>query len=125
MSTGMDRIVLQGLEVQAVIGIWEWERRVTQLVRIDLEIATDVRRAAAADDIGQVLNYKDVAKRIAGFVSESQFQLVETLAESIAGLVLREFSAPWIRVSVTKPGAIEGSRSVGVIIERAADDATR
>ena len=118
----MDKIFLRQLEVQAVIGIWDWERQVTQKISIDLEMATDIRSAAATDSIDDTLNYKNVAKRIIQFVEESSFQLVETLTDRIAEIVVQEFGVPWVRVSVNKPGAIRGSKDVGIVIERTTDD---
>lgn len=114
----MDIIFLQDLKVETVIGIWDWERRIRQTVVIDLEMAADIRRAAETDNVDNTLNYKLVAKRIQQFVADSQFQLVETLAERIADIVLAEFDVPWLRVRVSKPGAIRGARNVGVLIER-------
>ena len=114
----MDKIFLQELKIDTVIGIWEWERKIRQTVIIDLEMAADIARAAATDDVADTLNYKSVAKRIQQFVGESSFQLVETLAERIAGIVRDEFGVAWVRVTVHKPGAIRGSRDVGVMIER-------
>ncbi|NIW24370.1 MAG: dihydroneopterin aldolase [Gammaproteobacteria bacterium] len=120
----MDKIFLRELEVEAVIGIWEWERRITQKVSIDLEMATDARAASSADDIEGTLNYRDVAKRLIEFVGESQFELVESLAEAIARAIVEEFHVPWTKVSVAKPGAIQGSRTVGITIERTPEDYT-
>ena len=117
----MDKIFLRGLEVQTVVGIWEWERNVTQKVVIDLEMAHDNRRAAATDRIEDTLDYKGVAKRIVSFVEASGFQLVETMTEEIARIVIEEFQVSWVKVSVNKPGAIRGSRDVGVCIERTAE----
>lgn len=114
-----DSIFLRDLKVETVVGIWEWERQIRQTVTIDLEMAADIARAAATDDIADTLNYKAVAKRVQEFVGESRFRLVETLAEKIADLVLSEFDVPWINVSVGKPGAIRGARVVGVTIHRA------
>ena len=114
----MDIIVLHELKVDTVIGIWDWERKIRQTVVIDLEMAADVRRAAETDDVADTLNYKLVAKRVQQFTAESEFQLVETLAERIAGIVLDEFGVAWLRVRVNKPGAIRGARDVGVVIER-------
>lgn len=114
----MDRIFLDELKVDTVIGIWEWERRIRQTVIIDLEMSADIAAAAATDDVADTLNYKSVAKRIQTFVSESEFQLVETLAERIAAIIREEFAVAWVRVRVSKPGAIRGSRDVGVEIER-------
>jgi len=118
----MDKIFLRELKVQTVIGIWDWERRITQTVSIDLEMATDIRRAAETDDVAAALNYKDVAKRVIELVGSSRFQLVETLADAVARVVVGEFQVPWVKVSIAKPGAIEGSREVGVVIERTSAD---
>jgi dihydroneopterin aldolase len=114
----MDIIFLHDLRVETVIGIWEWERKIRQTVAIDLEMSADIRKAAATDSVDDTLNYKLVAKRLQQFVGESSFQLVETLAEKIAGIVLDEFEVSWVKVKVNKPGAIRGARDVGVIIER-------
>lgn len=113
-----DTIFLHDMRVETVVGIWEWERRIRQTVSIDLEMGGDIRRAAAADHIDATLNYKAVAKRVQQFAGQSSYQLVETLAQKIAELVLDEFDVPWIRVRVSKPGAIRGARDVGVSIRR-------
>ena len=118
----MDIIYLHGLKVDCVIGIWEWERRTTQIITIDLDMAVDMRRAAATDHIGDTLDYKTVARRVSAFVVESRFQLVETLTEKVAELVLTEFQVPWVRVAVNKRGAIRGATDVGVIVERGQRD---
>ncbi len=114
----MDIIFLRDLRIDTVVGIWDWERRIRQTVSIDLEMAADIARAAATDSIEDTLNYKKVAKRLIAYVEDSEFQLVETMAERIAEIVLDEFGVPWVRVTVNKPGAIRGSRDVGVRIER-------
>ncbi len=114
----MDIIYLRELRVETVIGIYEWERRIRQPVIIDLQMAADVRRAAASDNIEDTLNYKAVAKRVIGFIEDSQFQLVETLAERVAEIVMNEFHVPWLRLELNKKGAVRGARDVGVIIER-------
>ncbi len=114
----MDIVFLHEMKVDTVIGIWEWERKIRQTIVIDLEMAADVRKAAASDSIDDALNYKSVAKRLQQFVADSEFQLVETLAEKIAGIVMDEFGVAWVRVKLNKPGAIRGARDVGVVIER-------
>jgi dihydroneopterin aldolase len=113
-----DTIFLHELRVQTVVGIWEWERKIRQTVSIDLEMAADIARAAKNDSIEDTLNYKSVAKRVKQFVEDSEFQLVETMAEKIAETVLAEFELPWIEVRVSKPGAIRGAKNVGVLIRR-------
>jgi 7,8-dihydroneopterin aldolase/epimerase/oxygenase len=117
----MDKIFLTALSAEAVIGIFDWERGIKQKIEIDLELSLDLAAAAKSDSIDDTLNYKSVAKRVLAFVEESRFQLVETLAERIAGLVLAEFPVSQVRVAVHKPGAIRNSRDVGVIIERSRD----
>jgi len=114
----MDKIFLRELKVETIIGIWEWERKIHQTVIVDLEMSADIARAAATDDVADTLNYKSVAKRIQSFVADSSFQLVETLAERIAEIIREEFGVAWVRVTVHKPGAIRGSRDVGIDIER-------
>lgn len=114
----MDKIFLNELKVDTIIGIWDWERKIRQTVIIDLEMSADIARAAATDSVKDTLNYKSVAKRIQSFVSDSSFQLVETLAERIAGIVRDEFDVQWVKVRVNKPGAIRGSKDVGIQIER-------
>ena len=120
-----DRIFLRGLTIECIIGFIEWERRIKQSVVIDLELPVDCRRASVSDDVADTLDYKQVAKRIIAFVGDSQFKLVETLAHRIAMLILEEFGVPWVRVSLNKPGAIRGSRDVGVVIERTREDLPR
>ena len=115
-----DTIFLGGLKVDTVIGIWDWERKIRQTVVIDLEISADIGRAAETDSIDDTLNYKQVSKRVQQFVADSNFQLVETLAEKIAAIVRDEFEVEWVRVRVNKPGAIRGAQDVGVLIERGA-----
>ncbi|MCU0935656.1 MAG: dihydroneopterin aldolase [Gammaproteobacteria bacterium] len=118
----MDTVYIRELRIETVIGIYEWERRVRQSVVLDLEMAADIARAAATDNIADALNYKAVAKRVIAFVEASQFQLVETLAERVAEIVLAEFGVPWLRLRVNKEGALRGARDVGVVIERGRRD---
>ena len=114
----MDIIYLHDLKIECIIGIWEWERRVKQTIILDLDMAADIRRAAATDRIDDTLNYKAVAKRLIDFVGGSQFQLVETLAEKVAEILLTEFKLKWVRVRVNKKGAVRDAGDVGIVIER-------
>jgi dihydroneopterin aldolase len=118
----MDKIFLSALTVECIVGIWEWERRVKQTVIIDLEMQADIRRAAASDRIEDTIDYKKVAKRLLAFVGDSQFHLVETLAERIAQVVVVEFGVAWVKVRLNKQGAIRGARDVGIEIERRTAD---
>jgi dihydroneopterin aldolase len=114
----MDIIFVRDLRIETVIGIYDWERKIKQTISIDLEMGADIRRAAASDSIDDTLNYKAVSKRLIGFVGDSTFFLVETLAERVAEVVLNEFDVPWVKVTLSKPGALRGARDVGIVIER-------
>ena len=114
----MDAVFINDLRIETIIGIYDWERKVKQTISLDLEMGTDIRKSAETDAIEDTLNYKAVAKRLIAFVGDSEYQLVETLAEKIAEIVLSEFDVPWLKLTVHKPGAVRGSRDVGVIIER-------
>ena len=118
----MDKIFIHALKTEAIIGIFDWERQVKQTVIVDIEISADVRKAAMSDSIHDTLNYKRVAKRVLAFVEESSFHLVETLAEHIAMLLLEDFGIAWVRISLSKPGAIRNSRDVGVTLDRDRND---
>ncbi|NNJ98030.1 MAG: dihydroneopterin aldolase [Gammaproteobacteria bacterium] len=118
----MDIVYINELRIETVIGIYDWEREIRQIVSIDLEMAADNRKAAASESIDDALNYKAVAKRLIQFVEQSQFHLVETLAERVAEIVLDEFDVDWLRLKLGKPGAVTGSTEVGVIIERGERD---
>lgn len=116
----MDTIYIHDLRIETVIGVFEWERRIKQTVVIDIEMAVDIRRAAGSDRLEDTLDYKAVAKRMIQFVGDSDFQLVETLAERVAQLVISEFKVPWVRLKVNKRGAVRGASDIGVVIERTA-----
>ena len=118
--SGMDIVFLRGLRIDTVIGIYAWERRTRQTLIFDLEMSADIAAAAASDDIGDTLNYKAVAKRLIDFIGNSEFKLIETLAERTAELLLAEFSINWLRLRVNKQGAVRGARDVGIVIERGA-----
>lgn len=114
----MDIVFLHDLRIETIIGVFDWERKIKQTVIIDLDMAADVERAAATDCIDDTLDYKAVAKRLIAFVEGSEFQLVETLAERIAAILLMEFHVPWVQVRVNKQGAVRGAKDIGVIIKR-------
>lgn len=114
----MDIVYIRDLDISTVIGIYDWEREIRQTVSLDLDMATDIRAAAETEDIALTLDYKAIAKRLIAFIEEAEFLLIEALAEKVAQIVLAEFPVTWIRLRVGKPGAVTGSRDVGVIIER-------
>lgn len=114
----MDIVYIRSLQVETVIGIYDWEREIRQTVILDLEMGTDIRQAALTEDIENTLNYKSVCDRLIEFISTSEFLLVETMAEEIAEIVMKEFNVPWVKLGLGKPTAIPEAASVGVIIER-------
>ncbi len=114
----MDIVYVRDLKVETIIGIYDWEREVKQTVSLDLEMGADISKAAASDSIDDALNYKAVSKRLISFIEGSEFRLVETMAEQAATIVLEEFKVPWLRLRLSKPGAVRGAKDVGVIIER-------
>lgn len=114
----MDIIFLSGLEINTIIGIYDWERVTKQTIALDIEMAFDIGQAAKTDDIQYALDYKSVSKRIISFVEDSQFYLVEKLIVEIANIIQTEFHVPWVKITLNKKGAIRGAKAVGVIIER-------
>ena len=121
-STSGDRIFLRALQTECIIGFIDWERQVKQTVILDLELPCDCARAALTDNVESTVDYKKVSKRVLAFVEASQFKLLETLAQTLAVLLIREFDVAWVRLSINKPGAIRHSRDVGVSIERTRAD---
>lgn len=114
----MDRVLIESLEIETVIGVYDWERSIRQRLVLDLELATDIRAAAAADDLALTLDYAAISERIARFAAEHDVALVETFAERLAALLLAEYRLPWLRLTVRKPGAVPTAAAVGVRIER-------
>ena len=114
----MDILYIHDLRIDTVIGVYDWERRIRQTVVFDIDLGIDVRKAAASDGIADAVDYGEVAQRVIAFVQASQFTLVETLAEKVAGIIQGEFKVPWLRLKLNKQGAVRGVRDVGVVIER-------
>jgi dihydroneopterin aldolase len=113
-----DRIFLHGLRTECIIGFIDWERRMPQTVVIDLEFPCNAAQAAATDRVADTVDYKRIAKRVLAWTQASEFQLLETFAHSLALLLLEEFPLRWVKVRVSKPGAIRHSRDVGITLER-------
>jgi len=120
--SNQDIVYIRDLKVETIIGIFDWEREIKQTVSMDIEMATDIRPAAESDSIEDALDYKSVGKRVISFVEQSEYQLVEKLAEKVAGIILDEFNVSWLRLRLSKPGALRGSTDVGLIIERGSKD---
>ena len=113
-----DKIYVEDLRVKATIGIFDWEKKIKQEVSISYEIPHDNKKAAATDAIEATNDYKSITKAIIAFVENNKFELVETFAERIAEMVIKDFNIAEIRLRVSKPGALRYSKDVGVIIER-------
>ena len=114
----MDILYIRNLKVDAVVGIFSWEKRIRQPLHLDLEIALDIRQAAATDNIAYALDYKTVSMRLTQYISQSEWHLIETLAEKIATLLMEEFGVTWLRLRLSKPAALPAADSVGLLIER-------
>lgn len=114
----MDIVYIKKLKAEAVIGVYDWERGIRQALVVSLELASDNRRAAATDSITDAVDYDALSKRVISYIEASEFQLIETLAERIAELILAEFGILWLRLSLGKPTAVAEAEDVGVIIER-------
>ncbi|MBX3691824.1 dihydroneopterin aldolase [Dokdonella sp.] len=121
----MDTVFIEDLRIDTVIGIYDWERRIRQTVALDIEMRFDNTKPAATDRIEDTLDYKAVAKRLIAFVEAAEFQLVEALAERCAAIILDEFAVDHVSLRLAKPGAVRGSRAVGVRIERSRGRADR
>ncbi|WP_417328939.1 dihydroneopterin aldolase [Halomonas cupida] len=114
----MDQVLIEALEVDTVIGVYDWERSITQRLSLDLCLATDIRAAAERDDLSLTLDYDAISRRIGRFANEHDFALVETFAERLAAMLREEFTIAWLRLTIRKPGAVANARAVGVMIER-------
>ena len=118
----MDKVFIEALEIECVIGIYDWERKIKQPIVLDIEMDSDNRKPAASDDIADTLDYKAISKRLIQFVGESSFGLVETLAERCCAILLKEFPVTRVRLKLSKVGAVRGAKAVGVILERSRGD---
>jgi len=118
LNKQVDKVFLQGLTAHCVVGVWEWEKAITQKIVVDLELATDIAKSAKTDQLEDTLDYKSIAERVIQMLEESRFQLIETMAEAVAELLQTEFSIAWVKVTINKGGAVKNVKNVGVQIER-------
>ncbi|NUU66823.1 bifunctional dihydroneopterin aldolase/7,8-dihydroneopterin epimerase [Enterobacteriaceae bacterium BIT-l23] len=114
----MDIVFIEQLSVITTIGVYDWEQTIEQKLIFDIEMGWDNRKAAASDDVNDCLSYADVSDAIVAHVEGGRFALVERVAEEVAQLLLSRFNSPWVRIKVSKPGAVARAASVGVVIER-------
>ena len=113
----MNIVYIRGLRAQAVIGVYEWERHIRQTLVLDLEMASDTARAAVSDQIVDALDYAALSGRVVALVEDSDYQLLETLADAVGRMIIQDFGVPWLRLRLSKPGAVADAEDVGVIIE--------
>jgi dihydroneopterin aldolase len=114
----LDRVFIQQLEVVTTIGVYDWEQTIKQKLVLDIEMAHDNQPAGLSDDVADALDYAQVSQAIIDHVEGGTFMLVERVAEEVAALVMKRFSVPWIKICLTKPGAVPQAAGVGVMIER-------
>lgn len=114
----MDIIYLHGLKCECTIGVWEWEKAISQTLTLDIDLASDNRKAAANDDLKDTLDYQALTQRVQGFAKDNAFELIETLVEKLAAIILDEFDTNWVRIKLDKGQAMKGVKNVGVVIER-------
>lgn len=114
----MDKVFIRGLEVESVIGVYDWEREILQTLVFDVELGCDISAAAANEDLTKTINYAEVCQTITEFTQKHQHVLIETLAEELSQLLLSQLNIQWLRLRLAKPGAVPAASSVGVEIER-------
>ncbi|HAS8597665.1 TPA: bifunctional dihydroneopterin aldolase/7,8-dihydroneopterin epimerase [Vibrio vulnificus] len=114
----LDKVFIEQLEVITTIGVYDWEQQIKQKLVLDIEMAHDNRPAGKSDDVADALDYAQVSEAVLNHVESGRFLLVERVAEEVAELIMTQFSVPWIRIRLAKPGAVPQARAVGVVIER-------
>jgi len=114
----LDTVFISNLAVETVIGVYDWERAVQQLLLIDLEMAWDNAVPGASDDVADALDYQAVAERVTDHLKSHHYQLLEAAAEHLASDLRDAFALAWLRICIRKPGAVSAAGSVGVTLER-------
>ena len=120
-TNAADRVLIEGLAVETVIGVYDWERNIQQRLVFDIEMQTDISKAAQTDDLEYTLDYDAISRAVIALAENSEYQLVESLAEALAAMIVSEFSVSWLKLKVSKPNALSAARNVAVQIERSAD----
>ena len=114
----MDIIYIHGLQCDCHVGVWQWEKKVTQKLMLDIDLATDMSQAASSDKLADTLDYKKISDRVVEYAQANKFDLIESLVEGIAQTIMTEFSVPWLRIKLDKGAIVKGVKHVGVLIER-------
>lgn len=113
-----DTIFIHGLQCECVIGVWEWEKKITQILVLDIDLATNVSKAAQSDKLEDTLDYKKIADRVIEYAQANPVDLIETLVDQLANVILTEFEVPWVRIRLDKGGVVKHVKHVGIVIER-------
>lgn len=113
-----DTVFIRGLILETVIGVYEWEREKTQAVEMDLSIKIDISKAAASDDLSDTINYEDLSERLRAAASNTNYQLLEALAECLVKVIETEYPTTWFKMRLRKPNVVPYTQSCGVEIER-------
>lgn len=116
-----DSVIIQGLECQTIVGVYDFERHAPRPLLVDLEMGWDNRPAGLSDQLQHALNYDAVSTVVRDCIGSLQPELIETLAEAVAARLLAEFKMPWLTLTLHKPGAVEGTQSLAVKIHRVRD----
>ena len=119
-----DIIFIEGLEIETIIGVYEHDRDIKQKVVLDIEMTIPESDAANSDDLRHTVDYDAVSKLVTSYVIDTQYQLIESLAEQVASLVLGAFATDSLKLKLSKPGAVKNAKSVGLIILRSVDGST-
>ncbi len=114
----MDKVIIRDLKIEAIVGLYPWERTARQTLLVDVELATDIRQAAVDDDLQHTIDYSAVCEKVTRLAQDGQFKLIETLAENIASMIQIHFSIQWLKIAVYKIDVLTNVSRVGVEIER-------
>jgi len=114
----MDKVFIKGLSIQTTIGFFDWEKEIKQTLVIDLSMGWNTAKAAVNDELAKTLDYAEISVAIERFANDNPVDLIETLAERMANFLISQYSIPWLKLSIGKPGAVHNAQTVGVEIER-------
>jgi dihydroneopterin aldolase len=114
----MDTVFIQQLAVKTTIGVYDWEKKIKQQLLIDIQMSSDITGAASSDNIDDTIDYAVVASTITCFIEQNSFELIETVAEKVAAIILNDFAVTQVSLTLQKPGAVQNAQSVGVNITR-------
>jgi len=114
----MDKVFIKGLSIQTTIGFYPWEKEIKQTLVLDITMGWNTASAAENDELAKTLDYAEISVAVEKFANENPVDLIETLAERIAALLIKNYHIPWLKLSIGKPGAVHNTQTVGVEIER-------